>query len=131
MRRRRIDPLARQAILQIAAGRIAIGVAAVAATGPALRAIGFAAEDGSARTLARVAGCRDVALGLLTLAVRNDRARLRAVGLTAAGVDAADVVTFAIAARDPALRRGGIGSSLTGAAGAVIGAWAWHQLGDR
>jgi hypothetical protein len=131
MRRRRIDPRARQAVLEIAAGRIAIGVAALAAPGAALRLLGFPQSDASGRALARVAGSRDIALGLLTLTARDDRARLRAVGVAAAGVDAADAVTFALAARDPALRRGGIGGSLSGTAAAAVGAWAWHRLGER
>jgi hypothetical protein len=131
MRRRpKLDPLARQLLLEIAVGRIAIGVAAAAAPGPSLRKLGFPASGGS-QTLTRIAGGRDIALGLLTLAARNDRGRLRAVGTAAAGIDVGDTVAFALAARDPALRRGGIGSSLSGAAAAVLGAWALQRLGKR
>lgn len=131
MRRRgKIDPLARQVLLEIAAGRIAIGVAAATAPGPALRALGFPADGGS-RALARIAGCRDIALGALTLAARDDRARLRAAGIAAAGVDAGDAVAFALAAREPDLRRGGIGSAVSGAGAAVVGAWALRRLGKR
>jgi len=126
--RRRPDPLARQAILAIAAGRIAIGVGASLATRPALRALGFPAEDPTGRTMARVAGSRDFALGLLAVAARNDRSRLRAVSLAATGVDAADAVTFALAASDPGLLRGGVGGGLSGAAAAAIGAWSWWRL---
>jgi hypothetical protein len=126
--RRRPDPLARQAILAIAAGRIAIGVGAALATRPALRALGFPGQDPTGRTMARVAGSRDIALGLLAVAARDDRVRLRAVSLAATGVDATDAVTFALAAGDPELRRGGVGGGLSGAAAAVLGAWAWRRL---
>jgi hypothetical protein len=51
-----IDPLGRQTVLAIAAGRIAIGVGALFATGPALRALGFAETDAAGRALARRAG---------------------------------------------------------------------------
>jgi hypothetical protein len=126
--RRRPDPLARQAILAIAAGRIAIGIGASLATRPALRALGFPPEDPTGRTMARVAGSRDVALGLLTFAARNDRSRLRTMAIVATGVDAADAATFAFAASEPRLRRGGIGGGLSGAAAAAIGLWAWRRL---
>src|ERR1700709_1473564 len=68
MPRRRSDPLARQAVLGIAAGRIAIGVGAMFVTGPALRALGFAEIDAAGTALGRMAGGRDIALGLLPLA---------------------------------------------------------------
>ncbi|MET0559774.1 MAG: DUF4267 domain-containing protein [Solirubrobacterales bacterium] len=126
--RRRPDPLARQAVLAIAAGRIAIGVGATLATRPALGALGFPPEDPTGQTMARVAGSRDVALGLLTFAARNDRSKLRAVSLAATGVDAADAVTFAFASAIPGLRRGGIGGGLSGAAAAATGIWAWRRL---
>ncbi|HVW47388.1 MAG TPA: hypothetical protein VHA76_10070, partial [Solirubrobacterales bacterium] len=73
VRRRRPDPLARAAILGVAAGRITIGVGALVATRPTLKALGFEAADTSTRALARIAGGRDVALGLLAFAARDDR----------------------------------------------------------
>src|SRR4051794_21685284 len=126
--RRRPDPLARQAIIAIAAGRIAIGMGAVLATPPALRGLGFPPEDPTGQRMARVAGSRDIALGLLTLAARDERSRLRAMNLAATGVDAADAATFALAAGVPGLRRGGIGGGLSGAAAAALGAWACKRL---
>ncbi|HKZ13311.1 MAG TPA: DUF4267 domain-containing protein, partial [Solirubrobacterales bacterium] len=86
-RRRKPDPLARTAVLGIAVGRIAIGVGAVLATRPALKVLGFDASDTSARALTRMAGGRDIALGLLTFAARDDRAALREATATAAAVD--------------------------------------------
>src|SRR5437868_12199963 len=112
--RQRIDPEARQALLAVAAGRIGIGVGALVATGPALRGLGFGKAGPRARTLARAAGSRDIALGLITFAARDDRARLRTVGLAAAGVDAADAIAFGLMAREPELRLAGVGSSAAG-----------------
>src|ERR1700760_5041840 len=101
-RRRKPDPLARAAVLGIAGGRIAIGVGALLATRPALKALGFEATDTSTRALARIAGGRDIALGLLTIAVRDDREALREATAVAAAVDLGDAIAFAIAGRDPA-----------------------------
>jgi hypothetical protein len=127
---RRIDPRARQTVLAIGAGRIAIGVGALLATRPALKALGFAETDTAGLALGRIAGGRDVALGLLTLAAREDRKALRLVALAAAAVDASDAVTFSVAARDPAARRAGIGGVVSGSAAAIAGTWAWRRLGD-
>ena len=129
MDRRRIDPLARQTVLAIAAGRIAIGVGAVFATRPALKALGFAEVDAAGTALGRIAGGRDLALGLLALAARDDQRALRIVGLAGAAVDASDAITFGVAARDPIARRAGLSGVVAGSAAALAGAWAWHRLG--
>ena len=75
-RSRKPDPLARTAVLGVAIGRTAIGIGALLATRPALKVLGFDASDTSARSLARIAGGRDIALGLLTFAARDDRVAL-------------------------------------------------------
>ena len=128
-RRRKPDPLARAAVLGIAGGRIAIGAGALLATRPALKVLGFEASDTSARALTRIAGGRDIALGLLTLAARDDRARLREVAAVAAAVDLGDTICFGIAGRDPAAGRAAVQGILTGGAAALVGAWAIHRLG--
>ena len=127
-RRRKPDPLARTAVLGIAAGRIAIGVGALLATRPALKVLGFDSTDTSARALARIAGGRDVALGLLTFAARDDRTALRDVTATAAAVDLGDMLAFAIAGRDPAAGRAAVQGILAGGAAALVGAWATRRL---
>lgn len=129
MARRRIDPFARQAALAIAAGRIAIGVGAVFATRPALKALGFAEVDAAGTALGRIAGGRDIALGLLALAARDDRKALRIAVLAGAAVDASDAVSFGVAARDPIARRAGLGGVVSGSAAALVGTWAWRRLG--
>jgi hypothetical protein len=124
----RPDPLARQAVVAIAAGRIAIGVGALFFTRPALKALGFAEVDSAGLALGRIAGGRDIALGLLTVLARDDRKGLRVAALAAAAVDAGDAVSFAVASRDPAARRAGIGGVVSGSAAALTGAWAWRRL---
>lgn len=127
-RRRKPDPFARAAVLGIAGGRIAIGVGAVLATRPALRILGFEASDTSARTLTRIAGGRDIALGLLTLAARDDRARLLETAAVAAAVDLGDTICFGIAGRDPAAGRAAVQGILAGGAATAVGAWAVRRL---
>ena len=127
-RRRKPDPLARTAVLGIAGGRIAIGAVAMLATRPALKALGFEASDTSARALARIAGGRDIALGLLTFAAGDDRARLREVAAVAGAVDLGDAIFFGIAGRDPAAGRAAVQGILTGGGATVVGAWAVRRL---
>jgi hypothetical protein len=127
-RRRKPDPLARTVVLGIAASRAAIGVGALLATRPTLRALGFEAADTPTRALARIAGGRDVALGLLTFAARDDRAALRDATATAAAVDLGDAICFAIAGRDPAAGRAAVQGILSGGAAALVGAWALRRL---
>jgi hypothetical protein len=124
-----MDRFARQAVLGIAAGRIAIGVGAVFATRPALKVLGFAEVDAAGTALGRIAGGRDIALGLLALAAHGDRKALRIAALAGAAVDASDAVAFSVAARDPAARRAGLGGAVSGSAAAIAGAWAWRRLG--
>jgi hypothetical protein len=128
-RRRRPDPLARTAVLGIAAGRTSIGVGALLATRPMLRALGFEAADTSTRALARIAGGRDIALGLLVVAARDDRAALREATAAATAVDLGDAICFAIAGRDPAAGRAAVQGILSGGAAALVGAWAVRRLG--
>ena len=128
LRRRKIDPLARQTVLAIAAGRTAIGVGVLLATRPALRGLGFAESDAPSRALARLAGGRDIALGLLTVAARDDADALRVAALLSLAVDATDAVSLGIAGRDPAARAAGLRGIASGGAAALAGAWAWRRL---
>jgi hypothetical protein len=118
-------------VLAIAGGRIAIGVGALLVTRPALKLLGFAETDAAGLALGRIAGGRDIALGLLALAARDDHKALRIAALAGAAVDASDAVTFGVAARDPLARRAGIGGVVSGSAAAIAGAWAWRRLGDH
>lgn len=128
LRRERSDPLGRQAVLAIAAGRIALGTGALLATRPTLGVLGFGETDASGLALAKLAGGRDLAMGAVTLALRDDPAALRAAALAAAVLDAADALTFILAAGNPETRRAGLGGVLSGGAAAVTGLWAWRRL---
>ena len=126
--RRRPDPIARQIALEIGGTRVGVGVAAFFATRPALRALGFSESDATGRTVARVLGARDLGVGLLTLAVRDDPSALRSVILASAVLDVADAVAFGVAAARPETRRPGIIGVISGGSAAVAGHWAWRRL---
>jgi Domain of unknown function (DUF4267) len=125
---RRIDPLGRQTALILAAGRVGIGAPALLATRPALRALGFGDAGPRARALAKLAGSRDLALGLLIVASRDDRRALPTLTLAAAVLDSADALALAISAAEPKTRTAGLLGSASGAVAALTGYWAWRRL---
>lgn len=129
-RRAQPDPVARQLALGIGGSRVGVGVAAFFATRPALRALGFSESDATGRTLAKVLGARDMGVGWLTMAVRDDPAALRSVVLVSSVLDLADAVAFGIAAGSPETRRPGIVGVFSGGAAALAGLWAWRRLSD-
>lgn len=128
MRRKRPDPRARQLALALGGARLALGVGALFATRPTLQALLFGETDGVGRALAKLAGGRDLALGALTLAARDDREALRTLTLAAAVLDAADAFSLGLSARDGETRLAGLGGVLSGGAAALAGAWAWRRL---
>jgi hypothetical protein len=127
-RRRRTDPLARQAALGIGAGRVAIGLGTLLATDPALRALGFATAGPQGRALARLAGARDLVLGVVTIAVHDDPAKLRAATAFGAALDVADAVAFSVATHDPETAEAGVRGLVGAAVAALAGAWAARRL---
>lgn len=131
-RRDQPDPRARAVTLAIAAGRTGIGVAVIVATARALGALGFPQTDSSGRTLAKLAGGRDIALGALAIAVRDDREALLRACVAGAAVDAGDALSFGVAtARGEDLNRAGVLGALSGAVAAGAGAWAASRLHKR
>lgn len=126
--RRRIDPRARQVALQIGGSRVLIGTGALLATEPALKLLGFEQPEASGRALARLAGGRDIALGALTLAARDDARKLRTLLVASSACDIADAVALGLSARHPQTRRAGIGGILSGSAAAIAGLWAASRL---
>jgi hypothetical protein len=129
-RRRGLDPLARQVGLQIGGSRIAIGTGALFATRPALKLLGFGNPEATGLALAKLAGGRDIALGALTLAARDDAQGLRTLLLVSSACDVADAVGLGLSARYPETRQAGIGGVIAGSAAALAGLWAWRRLGD-
>jgi hypothetical protein len=129
MRRGRgIDPLGRRAALALGAARAGLGVGALFATRPTLKALLFGETDAVGRALAKLAGGRDLAFGAMALAARDDAVTLRTIVLSAAILDAADAVSLGLAARDPDTRLAGLGGVASGGAAAVTGIWTWRRL---
>lgn len=122
------DPRGRRVALAIGASRLAMGLGIFFATRPALRALRFGETDRQGEALAKLGGGRDIAIGALTLAVRNDPKALRAAILASSACDIADAVALGVSARHPETRAAGIGGVISGGAAAIAGLWAWHRL---
>ncbi len=116
--------------LALGGARAGLGVGALFLTGPTLKALLFGETDGVGRALTKLAGGRDLALGLMTLAARDDEALLRTLTLAAAILDAADAFSLGLAAREGDTRLAGLVGVASGGAAALVGAWAWRRLGD-
>jgi len=123
------DPKARQLALAIGTGRMAMGLGILFATRPALRGMGFGTTDASGEALAKLGGGRDLALGAMTLAARDDRQALRTAILVSGACDAADALALGLSARRPETRQAGIGGVIAGSGAAAACLWAWRRLG--
>src|SRR5690242_21844593 len=113
-RREKVDPIARQVALGVGASRVAMGVGIFFATQPALRALRFGPTDASGEAVAKLGGGRDVAIGALTLAARDNREALGMTLLLFSDCDLADAVALGVSARRPETRAAGIGDVLCG-----------------
>ncbi|HEX6782491.1 MAG TPA: hypothetical protein VF125_10745 [Solirubrobacterales bacterium] len=125
----KMDPQARRVALGIGASRVALGVGIFFATQPALRAMGFGPTNASGEAVTKLGGGRDLALGALTLAGRDDREALRAALLLSGACDLADATAMGVSARRPETRAAGIGGVVAGGAAAVACFWARRRLG--
>lgn len=124
------DPLARVTAIAIGAGRIGLGVAVTAATERSLSLLGFERPQPATVALARLAGGRDIALGLHTLAVAGDPPRLRQAAALGALVDAGDALAFGAALSGPRrLERTALLNVPIAAGAALVGVWAARRLG--
>jgi hypothetical protein len=121
------DPLGRAGALAIAAGRIGVGVAALSATRPALRALGLGTADGTV-VLARMAGIRDLVLGVHALSVRDDARALAQGSALAALADAGDLAAFAALSRSRGVDRTVLMNGAAAAFAAVAGAYVSRRL---
>jgi hypothetical protein len=107
-------------------GRVAIGLGLLAAPERALRALGFSEASPATVTVGRIAGVRDLVLGLVTLAALKDSDRLRRATLANAVADAGDAAAFAIAVGSDERTAGtrGVAAALPAT---LAGAWvAWR-----
>lgn len=128
--RQRVDPKARRIALQIGGSRILVGLGALFFTRPALRLLGFGEPEQTGMALAKLAGGRDIALGALTVAARDDAERLRTLLVVSSACDIADAVGLGVSARYPQTRKAGLGGIVSGSAAAVSGFWAARRLGE-
>ena len=129
-RRAKIDHKARQVALEIGASRVAMGVGIFFATRPAVRWLGFGEPGPTGQALAKLGGGRDIAIGALTLAARNDRQALRTALLISSACDLTDAIALGVSARQPETRKAGIGGVFSGGIAAAGGLWAYRRLGD-
>jgi hypothetical protein len=128
--RPRVDPKARQVASGIGATRLAMGVGIFFATQPALRALRFGPTDASGEAVAKLGGGRDIAIGALTLAARDNREVLRTTLLISSACDLADALALGVSAQRPETRLAGIGGVISGGGAALAGLWAWRRLGN-
>jgi hypothetical protein len=114
------------------AGRIVIGIGLAASPEIAMRMLGFPRYSAETLVVSRIAGARDIVMGVATLLALGDRRRLATASLANAAADAADAATFAAT-----LSRGGElrPAALRGLAAAVpataAGLWAAARLRPR
>jgi hypothetical protein len=106
-------------------GRIALGITMLAAPEPALPTLGFREVTPGTVAITRVAGIRDLVLGVVTIGALADRRRLRAATLANATADAGDTLAFGIALangeRDAGMR--GVGAALPAVLAGIWTAW--------
>jgi hypothetical protein len=123
------DQLGRYGAVTIATTRIGIGIGAMFFTRTALKGLGFNDPDGATVVLARLAGGRDIALGIHGLLVRDDPARLRESSLLGAAVDGGDAAAFgaALVTRDGIDRTALMNLPIAGLA-VVAGTWVAARL---
>jgi hypothetical protein len=123
-----MDSTAQQVALGIGASRLAMGLGIFFATQPALRALRFGSTDAQGEAMAKLGGGRDIAIGAMTLAARNDPAALRTTILISSACDRADAVALGVSARRPETRAAGVGGVISGGAAAIAGIWALRHL---
>jgi len=113
-----------------AAGRAAIGVALLAAPGPAARRwLGDVSERPEAQVAIAGLGARDLALGLGTLWALGGRKRAPRPWLIASAIaDAADLVS-AVRWREGLTTASGAATAATAGGSAALHAWIQSELG--
>jgi len=117
----------------MAAGRVAIGAAALFAPSATARLMGFPAEqdNASARLMGRLFGVRDVALGVLVWRFRDEPALAPWAYRFNAAVDGGDAASIAVALLGrQGIDRGAISSTVP-AVGAAIGWTALASASER
>jgi hypothetical protein len=119
------DPAVRAWSLVSGGARIVLGIGMLAAPEPALRALGFTEVGPATAAVGRVAGIRDLVLGVTTLAALDDRERLRRATMANAVADAGDSLAFGVALGTSERTAGirGIAAALPSAITGALAAW--------
>ncbi len=117
----------RQAACCYAATRVGLGVALLMAPRVMQGWVGPAARRPEAKVLTRVAGARDLALGLGTLLALGEGTPVRRWLQVAAAVDAADTLVSLAAVRHITARRS-LPAAALATGGAVTGTWLSGRL---
>lgn len=123
-----MDPIGRVAAVGIATGRALLGVAIFGRPNQALGQLGFGAPTPAMVTIARLAGGRDIALGMHGLANANERGRLREAVAIGALVDAGDAIAFGALLANAEHRRTALRNLPIAAGAAGLGAWVLSRL---
>ncbi len=105
--------------------RIAFGVGMLTAPEWALRVLGFTEVGPATVAVTRIAGVRDLVLGLVTVAGLQDRDRLRSATVANAVADAGDTLAFAVTLQTPERGAGsrGMAAALPAALAGLWTAW--------
>jgi hypothetical protein len=120
------DP--RALALALGAARTALGIAILASTETALKAMLYGETDETGRAVARLVGARDLTLGAATLMAADKPRELRRLTATGGALDAADTLALALAVRNPSTRAAGIGGVVFAGSAAVLCGWAARRL---
>jgi hypothetical protein len=113
----------------LAAGRVAIGAGLMLAPERVLGALGFERASEATIAVARLAGVRDIVLGVAQATATGDRGRLRRSSLACAAADAGDAAVFGSALlRGGSLRRAGARGLAAAGPATLAGLWAAWRL---
>ena len=115
--------------LAMGAGRIAIGFGLALSPELAMRMLGFPKFEPETLIVSRIAGARDIVMGVATLLALDDRRRLAAANLANAAADAGDTATFAAAlAAGGDLRPAAVRGLSAALPATIAGLWAATRL---
>ena len=109
-------------------GRIAFGVGMLTAPERALRVLGFTDVNTATVAVTRVAGVRDLVLGLVTVSGLGNPDRLRRATLANAIADAGDTLAFGLTLRTSE-REAGVRGFAVALPAAAAGIWTRWRLG--
>lgn len=128
-RRRSLTREEKTVAYALAGGRIAIGAGIWLAPKLTLKILGFGGDPGSAElTLARMAGARDLVLGIWHATVLDDRGELRRATNAITFADAGDAIAFALVAKSGGPMQAAVLGLGAAAPATAMGVWLSRRL---